>query len=484
MAIQVSRETVAKIKELLLSSELTYEDFTGLSNSELEKKLKVGRAIRRIKKAQPDAQKLCEELLKHKKLTKALLWEEYRLETNGNGVGYTRFCELIKAEQKQQEISMKQEYFPGEAIQIDYSGNIEEINLHDGGVIEANIFIGSLPYTSLFFINATYTQKTEDWIQSCLKMFNKINGMPKKIICDNAKPLITKHNNRIVNINPYFQEFLEFHKISVYAARKRKPKDKAVVESTVNIVQQQILLRMRNEKFSGLDDFNTRLEYLTDLYNHKKTKTFPNGRMTNFLEKEKDLLRPLPLIKFKVLNQYSQTVVPTNYHIQYLDNSYSVPYQYIRDKVELKIIDNNLYIFKEKKLIAQHIILQGSGKISTLEEHQTQKHRMTGFLSEKSILSWSKSIGVNTFNYCNMILYKDVNLKNNLNYLYELRSWVNSNQFNARLEQALLSAYKMKLENLDRLKSIIKSESYLKNNTKVLNTHKNLRGANYYKGDK
>ena len=59
-------------------------------------------------------------------------------------------------------------------------------------------------------------------------MFDKIDGIPQTIVCDNAKALITKHRNRIVEVNPYFQEFLEFHKINVLPARPRKPRDKCM----------------------------------------------------------------------------------------------------------------------------------------------------------------------------------------------------------------------------------------------------------------
>ncbi|HHP4667849.1 TPA: IS21 family transposase, partial [Acinetobacter baumannii] len=57
--VEISRETVSKIKSLLILTELTYEDFTKLNNSELEQKLKINRSIKRIKKSQPDCEAIC-----------------------------------------------------------------------------------------------------------------------------------------------------------------------------------------------------------------------------------------------------------------------------------------------------------------------------------------------------------------------------------------------------------------------------------------
>jgi len=50
-----------------------------------------------------------------------------------------------------------------------------------------------------------------------------------------------------------------------------------------------------------------------------------------------------------------------------------------------------------------------------------------------------------------------------------------------RLELALTYAFKLKIQNLARLKSIIETKSYLDIGKRIVKNHKNLRGANYYK---
>ena len=49
--VAVSRETVAKIKDLMIVSELKYEEFTQLGNSALEAKLKINRSFQCTKKS-------------------------------------------------------------------------------------------------------------------------------------------------------------------------------------------------------------------------------------------------------------------------------------------------------------------------------------------------------------------------------------------------------------------------------------------------
>jgi transposase len=480
--VVVSRETVAKIKALMTVSELKYEEFTQLGNSELEAKLKINRSFRCTKKIQPDTKYYCSELEKHKGLTKTVLWEEFIKETKGNGVCYTSFCNKLKDEQERKNISQIQLYHSGEVIQIDYSGDKFDIDLPNGEIIEANIFVGVLPYSGLLFNYATMAQKSEDWLKSCNMMFSKIGGLPHHIVCDNAKALITQNNGRIVKINPYFEEYLYFYNLSVLPARKYKPKDKAMGENGVNLAQKQILMRLRNEKFLSLEGFNERLEYMTDEYNRKITKTFPKGRKNIFDNHEMKELRPLPDVLFPIVNHHEFVIVPLNYHVKYLNNYYSVPHSYVRKKVELRVQDNHLFIRNDKDVIAQHSLLLGTDKISTLAEHKAKNHITRDHLTKDSILSWAECIGFNTLSYCNFVLSRGPNLHNNLSYLFELRDWVNDNNCIDRLELALDYAFKLKIQNLARLQSIIKNNSYLNTENNTSKKHKNLRGSDYYKG--
>lgn len=480
--VAVSRETISKIKTLMFISELKYEELMELCNSKLEEKLQIKRSSQRPKKIQPNVEFILKELENHKDLSLTILWEEFYKETEGKGVGYTRFCNIIRQAQKNSDISQKQVYFPGEAVQIDYSGDPVDIHLPNGEIIKANIFVGVLPFSGLLFVYATPTQQTEDWLISCSKMFDKFKGVTEHIVCDNAKALITKNKNRIVKINPYFEEYLLFHNMAVLPARPRKPQDKGKGENGVKIAQKNILMRMRKEKFSSIEELNERLEYETDKYNRKKTQTFPNGRMVDFIDKEKIKLKPLPQVPFKVLRHYATVKVPLDYHITYLGNSYSIPHTYIKKNVDIKVVDNHIYIYHEKDLIAQHMIFSGTGKISTLDAHKTDNHRLKDHLSKESILSWAEEIGVNTLNYCNFIIKKDANLYNNLNYLYDLRDWTEQKGFIERLELALEVAHTLGLQNIARLKHLIENQSYIKSEDKLFKSHKNLRGPDYYKG--
>ena len=58
-----------------------------------------------------------------------------------------------------------------------------------------------------------------------------------------------------------------------------------------------------------------------------------------FLEDEKPLLAPLPASRFE-LSDWKTATVQFNYHISVDGMLYSVPYEYIKEKVDVKVTDN------------------------------------------------------------------------------------------------------------------------------------------------
>lgn len=76
-----------------------------------------------------------------------------------------------------------------------------------------------------------------------------------------------------------------------------------------------------------------------------------------FLE-EMPLLAPLPASPFE-LADWKQVTVQFNYHIAVDKMYYSVPYQYIKNKVDVRITDTTVEIFYYHNQITSHQRLHG-----------------------------------------------------------------------------------------------------------------------------
>ena len=84
---------------------------------------------------------------------------------------------------------------------------------------------------------------------------------------------------------------------------------------------------------------------------------------------------------------------------------YSVPYQYIKDKVDVRMTDTTIEIFKNHRRIASHKRLYGRpGQYSTLTEHMPQDHQKYLEWNGDRFREWAETIGINTYKVVDCIL--------------------------------------------------------------------------------
>ena len=84
---------------------------------------------------------------------------------------------------------------------------------------------------------------------------------------------------------------------------------------------------------------------------------------------------------------------------------YSVPYQYIKDKVDVRVTDTTIEIFKDFRRIASHKRLYGRpGQYSTVLEHMPPDHQKYLEWNGDRFRKWAETIGINTYKVVNSIL--------------------------------------------------------------------------------
>jgi transposase len=77
--------------------------------------------------------------------------------------------------------------------------------------------------------------------------------------------------------------------------RPRKPRDKAKVESAVQVVQRWIVMRLRHRRFFSVAAVNEAIrELLTQLNNRPFRKRREESRASLFVKLDRPALRPLP----------------------------------------------------------------------------------------------------------------------------------------------------------------------------------------------
>ncbi len=330
--------------------------------------------------------------LKKKGVTKHLLWEEYTQQYPNRCYSYPQYCMLYQDWLKKQKRSMRQTHKAGEKLFVDYAGQTMPIVCHTTGKIRtAQIFVAVLGASNYTFCDATWSQKLPDWINSHVRAFNFIGGVPEMVVPDNLKSGVTKACRYDPEINPSYQQLAAHYGTALVPARPLKPKDKAKAEVGVQIIERWILARLRHHTFFSLAELNQCIKALLEEVNNKPFKQLKGSRQQWFESIDKPALLVLP----KQVYQYTdiKTVkVNIDYHLQYDNHLYSVPHHLVGEKLELHAKEHLIELYFHNKPIASHVRKYYSG-MTTVPEHMPVKHEKHHQWTPGRLMNWAKDIG-------------------------------------------------------------------------------------------
>ena len=392
-----SRNTVANVIRTAEEKKLEWETAAGLSNDELVKLLFPGDQRKSIYKI-PDWEYIHREMAKSG-VTLSLLWAEYCEQCRENGdipykttQFYQHYSDYIKKTKATMHIGRK----PGEIMEVDWAGQTASIrNTDTGDAIKAYIFVAVLPYSGYTYVEAFLSQNEQAWIDAHVNAFGYFGGVTRILVPDNLKTGITKHTRHEIVVNKTYQELAEHYCTAVLPARVRSPKDKATVEGNVGVISTWITAALRNQQFLSLWELNTAIRSKLIEFNSKPFQKKEGSRKSAF-EEERLFLLPLPEHPYE-LAVWKIATVQFNYHITVEGENYSVPYEYIKQKVNVRLTKRLVEVFFAENRIASHPRLSGRpSQYSTYEDHMPKEHREYVAWNGERFLSWAEKIGEHT----------------------------------------------------------------------------------------
>ena len=234
----------------------------------------------------------------------------------------------------------------------------------------------------------------ENWIQTHVNMFQFFGGSAVMLVPDNLRTGVDHAGDWYTpQINRTYQELAEHYDTAVVPARVRKPKDKSSVEGTVGVVSTRIIAALRNRKFFSLEELNQAVRQRLEEHNHTLFTKREGSRYSVFQSREKAFLHKLPTAPFE-LAQWKVATVQYNYHISVEKMQYSVPYEYIKQKVDVRLTKNMVEVFYNQNRIASHRRLYGHpGQYSTVEAHMPENHQKYLQWDGERFGRWAESIG-------------------------------------------------------------------------------------------
>jgi hypothetical protein len=120
------------------------------------------------------------------------------------------------------------------------------------------------------------------------------------------------------------------------------------------------------------------------------------SRYSVYVTDEKPFLAPLPSNPYE-LAQWKKATVQFNYHISVEKMHYSVPYEYLRQEVDVRMTRSVIEVFYKNIRICSHVRLHGRpNQYSTIEEHMPEDHQKYLKWDADRFIKWGEKIGPNT----------------------------------------------------------------------------------------
>jgi transposase len=388
--LRVSHTTVRQYLERFEQAGLTWPLEAELDQGELERRLFPAVPTAKDRPI-PDWATVHTEL-RSPGVTLQLLWYEYK-SREPDGFQYTWYTTRYRQWAQKCDWVMRQVHRAGEKLFVDYAGHT--IPVHDqvtGEVFQAQIFVASLGASSYTYAEATQTQNLADWIGAHVRAFRFYGGVAELVIPDNLRSGVDKSHRYEPDINRSYQEMATHYGVAVMPARVRAPRDKAVVESNVCVVERWILARLRHETFLSLAALNARIAELVTWVNERPFRKLSGSRRSFFEALDRPALRALPAEDY-AFSTWRYARVPRDYHIELSHHHYSVPCHLTGQRIEVSYTNQTVECFFKGRRVASHVRSVEVGGTTTVRAHQPKAHQIHGDWDRDRMLAYGDKRG-------------------------------------------------------------------------------------------
>lgn len=488
-SIGVSQKTIVKVQRRAQELRLSWPLDETLTDPELERMMFPKESKISAQKRMPNFDYIRKELLRNG-VNRKLLWTEYLEECRQSGdepLMYSQFCYHIQQDEQKRHATMHIHRKPGEQIEVDWAGDPAQIIDPDTGeTIPAYLFVGVMSYSQYPYVEAFINEKQRAWITAHIHMFEYFGGVTRILVPDNTKTAVIHTKDWYTQeLNTVYHEMAEHYNTAIIPARVKAPRDKPNAEGTVGAISTWITAALRNEQFFSLAELNKVIRKKLNEFVHRPFQKKEGTRYV-FRDEELSLLTKLPPAPYE-LAEWKQATVSFNYHISVDGMLYSVPYEYIKRKVDVRVTDTIIEIFYDHNRIASHRRLAGrKGQYSTITEHMPSDHQEYLEWNGERFRKWAERIGNNTYEVVNALLASqrvEQQSYRSCMGLLQLAKKYSDSRLEAACQKALTYTASPSYKSIKNILAVQKDEpeSMPADQTKTRNKHAITRGADYYR---
>ena len=392
-----SHHTVKNVIDTAAKNGVAWPIEEDVTNQELEKLLFPDRMVsKNVMYAEPDYSYIHKELSK-KGVTLTLLWNEYCERCRANGeIPYmsTQFCDKYRRWAKVTKATMRINHKPGETMQVDWAGGtIPYYDSVTGEEFKAYLFVAVLPCSGIIYVEACNDMKQENWLMCHVHAYEYFGGVTRILVPDNLKTGVTANTRYETQLNESYRELAEHYGTAIVHTRIRHPQDKGLVERSVGFSTTWITAAMRERKFFSIAEVKEAVAERLDFINNKPFQKLPGCRTEAYLNEEKEFMLPLPATPYEPAI-WLQSKVGNDYLISDGKNKYSVPFDLIGEKVQIRLTRNTVEVFFKGSRMTSHKRLDVCRMKPVIKtDHMPENHKKYLSYNADEFMNWAKDIG-------------------------------------------------------------------------------------------
>ena len=423
--------------------------------------------------------------LARKSVTLRLLWLEYKA-ADPKGYHYSQYCLLYRQWRGKLDVSLRQSHRAGEKLFVDYAGQtIPVTDPSTGETRDAVLFVAALGASSYTFAWASFSQDLPSWIKANVRALHFFGGVPEIIVPDNLKTGVKRPCYYEPDINPTYHKMACHYGTVIIPARVVKPRDKAKVESAVLLAERWILAALRNHTFFSIEELNRAVTQKLQELNDRKFQKMDATRRSLYETIDLPALKPLPSTPYEYA-ECKKARVNIDYHVDIDKHFYSVPYQLVKEQVEVWLTTATVEILFKNRRVASHARSYEKYQHTTVPEHMPTSHRKYLEWTPSRIIHWAGQNGPHTRDLVTCIMenrrHPEQGFRSCLGIMRLVKRYSPE-----RVEAACGRALHLKAYSYKSVESILKTnldkqpvEPPAGRNHPVV--HYNIRGRDYYRG--
>lgn len=390
-SLRIAPSTVHRYLDRSKQAELTWPLPEELDDAALERVLFPPSPPSTVPRTPPDFGWVHREL-RRKGVTLQLLHMEYK-QAQPEGYQYSQFCALYQQWAGRVDLVLRHSHRAGDKLFVDYAGHTIPIYDRAGGACwRAELFVAVLGASNYTYAEAGTSQQLEAWIGAHVRCFEFYGAVPALLVPDNLRSGVSKAHRYEPLVNRTYHELATHYGTAILPARAGKPRDKAKVEVGVQIAERWILASLRNERFFSLAEANAAIRQRLAWLNDRPFAKLTGTRRALFEQLDRPAMRPLPASRYEYAT-WKTAKVNIDYHIDVSRHYYSVPYQLVGHRVDVRITEHTVEVFARGRRVTSHPRSEERGRHSTQDAHMPASHRAHLAWSPSRLVAWAENTG-------------------------------------------------------------------------------------------